>query len=132
MQDKKNPFGAYKKTGVMTANKETILIMLYDGAIRFLKLAISATETKNLKDKNMFMGKTMDIVNELRASLNHKASEEVASNLEALYEFIQERLLRGSVENDPKPLNEALGILTTLRDAWDAAVQTLKQTSVEK
>ncbi|MFM8270628.1 MAG: flagellar export chaperone FliS [Pseudomonadota bacterium] len=132
MQNKKNPFNAYTKTGVMTANRETILVMLYDGAIRFLKLAINASQSNDLPEKNRYVGKTMDIVNELRASLNHKASEEVAANLEGLYEFIQERLLKGSIENDTTPLNEALNILTTLREAWDSAIQSLKQAPTAK
>jgi len=132
MQNKKNPFGSYTKTGVVTASREKILIMLYDGAIRFLKMAIAASDSNDLKEKNIYIGKTMDIVNELRASLNHKESEEVAANLEGLYEFIQDRLLKGSIKSDTNQLNEALGILTTLRTAWDQAIQSLKQSSVAK
>lgn len=132
MDNKKNSFGAYKKTGVITASREKILIMLYDGAIRFLKMAISASEEDNFQEKNVYVGKTMDIVNELRASLNHKESAEVASSLEGLYDFIQDRLLKGSIEKKSNHLNEALGILTTLREAWDAAIQSLKQPVVEK
>ncbi|NBX77029.1 MAG: flagellar export chaperone FliS [Proteobacteria bacterium] len=132
MQNKKTPFGAYTKTGVITASREKILIMLYDGAIRFLKMAITANDAKNLPEKNLYVGKTMDIVNELRASLNHKEGEDIAANLEGLYDFIQDRLLKGSMGNDPSHLSEALGILTTLRSAWDQAIQSLKQPTVAK
>ncbi len=132
MQNKKNPFGAYTKTGVITASREKILMMLYDGAIRFLKMAIAASDSKNLPEKNLYVGKTMDIVNELRASLNHKEGQDVAANLEGLYEFIQDRLLKGSIGSDPNSLNEALGILNTLRTAWDDAIQSLKQPAEAK
>jgi flagellar protein FliS len=132
MQKQKSPFGAYTKTGVITASREKILMMLYDGAIRFLKMAIAANDSKNLSEKNLYIGKTMDIVNELRASLNHKEGQDVAANLEGLYEFIQDRLLKGSIANEPNSLNEALGILNTLRTAWDDAIQSLKQPAEAK
>lgn len=123
---KANPFQSYKKTDVITANRETILIMMYDGAIRFLKKAIQASQENNLEEKNIFIGRTMDIVNELRATLNHQAGAEIAEKLEGLYEFISDRLLKGSIENNPKLLEEALGILNTLRTAWDEAINVLK------
>ena len=132
MQNKKNPFKAYTQTGVLTANRETILLMLYNGAIRFLKMAITASESSQTNEKNLYVGKAMDIVNELRASLNHKGDEQIASSLESLYEFIQDRLLKGSIENNVSHLNEALGILTTLKDGWEAAVQSLKNQAVAK
>lgn len=127
MQKPKNPFQQYKNTEVVTASKENILIMLYDGAIRFLKKAIAATSQNNLDEKNKYVGKTMDIVNELRATLNHKADENIANHLEQLYEFVLDRLLKGSMENNPKYLEEAMGVLETLRKAWDEAIKSLKQ-----
>ena len=111
----------------MTASKENILLMLYDGAIRFLKKSMDASNENNLPDKNTFVGKTMDIVNELRATLNHKADADLANRLEQLYDFVLDRLLKGSLENNPKYLEEALGILNTLRDGWNDAIKTLKE-----
>ena len=127
MQKPKNPFQQYKNTEVITASKESILLMLYDGAIRFLKKAIVASNEKNLEEKNRFVGKTMDIVNELRATLNHKADQDIANHLEQLYDFVLDRLLKGSVENNPKYLEEAIGVLDTLKNAWEEAIKSLKQ-----
>lgn len=124
---KKNPFQQYKKTDVMTASKENILLMLYDGAIRFLKKAIEASQTNNLPEKNTFVGKTMDIVNELRATLNPKAGEDLVVHLEELYDFVLDRLLKGSLENNPKFLEEALNVLSTLREGWNEAIKKLKE-----
>lgn len=124
---KKNPFQQYKKTDVMTASRENILLMLYDGAIRFLKQSIEASQLNKLQEKNTFVGKTMDIVNELRATLNHKAGEDLAKTLEELYDFVLDRLLKGSVENNPKYLEEALNVLTTLREGWSEAIRKLKE-----
>lgn len=129
---KKNPFSSYSKTGVLTASRETILLMLYEGAIRFLKMAITASESSQTNEKNKYVGKVMDIVNELRASLNHKEGEEIASSLESLYEFIQDRLLKGSIENNANHLKEALNILSTLKTGWETAIQSLKQPVSQK
>lgn len=124
---KKSPFQQYKKTEVMTASKENILLMLYDGSIRFLKQAIEASKGDNLPEKNTFVGKTMDIVNELRATLNHKAGQDLAVHLEELYDFVLDRLLKGSVENNPKYLEEALSVMSTLRDGWNEAIKKVKE-----
>lgn len=126
MEKKKNPFGSYSKTNVMTASRETLLLMLYDGAIRFLKQALVALQESDFEKKSIFIGKTVDIVTELNASLNKKENEVLANQLESLYQFIQERLLKGSIENNATSLEEALGILTTLRATWSEAISNLK------
>jgi len=126
MDKKKTPLANYSKTNVMTANRETLLLMLYDGAIRFLKQALVAVKHEKHEEKSKCIGKTMDIVTELNASLNKQENEVLANQLESLYQFIQERLLKGSMENDTHALEEALGILTTLRSAWGEAISSLK------
>lgn len=126
MEKKKTPLANYSKTNVMTANRETLLLMLYDGAIRFLKQALLAVVQEKHEEKSKCVGKTMDIVTELIASLNKQENEVLANQLESLYQFIQERLLKGSMENDTHSLEEALGILTTLRSAWGEAISSLK------
>ena len=126
MEKKKTSFQAYSKTNILTASKEKVLLMLYDGSIRFLKAAIAACEQNNPKEKNEKVGRVMDIVIELRSTLRPESAPEICQNLEGLYSFVQERLLKGSVENNPQPLQEALQVLTTLRSAWDEAIQSLK------
>lgn len=118
---------AYKSTEIKTANREAILLMLYDGAIRFLKQAIKAIDEKNIEERNRLIGRTQDIVTELRATLNFNVSQEIATSLEMLYEFISNRLLIGNRDNDSKSLTEALNILITLRQTWDEAINSLKQ-----
>lgn len=126
MENKKTPFQSYNKTNILTASKEKLLLMLYDGAIRFLKTAIQASEEDNIKQKNEQIGKVMDIVTELRSTLRPDNAPDICENLDGLYAFIQERLLKGSIEKNTQHLKDALGILTTLRGAWDEAIQSLK------
>ena len=123
---------AYKKTDVFTASKETVLLMLYEGAIRFLKSAIEASERKDVAERNRFIGKTQDIVNELSASLNHEVGGELSANLEMLYEFVSRSMINGMMEHKTQPLHDALKVLENLYDGWVKAVETLKQEAKNK
>lgn len=123
----KNPVDAYRRTDVMTANRETILLMMYAGAIRFLKQAIAAAEKNDVTEKARMVSKTQDIVNELRATLNFEVGGDIARNLEMLYGFITDRLMQANIEKKIEYLHEALGILVTLNDAWEGAVANLRK-----
>ncbi len=124
--DKKKQVGAYKRTGVVTASREKILLMLYEGAIRFVKKAIDLNTQDKKDDGAYWAGRALDIVNELRATLNHKVDGDISGRLEELYGFIIGRLVEGSVQRKNEPLNEALGILNTLHDAWKEAIDSLQ------
>ena len=127
---RKNPFQAklnsYRNTEVMTANRETILLMLYAGAARFLRQAIEANTRKDYSEKSRLIGRTQEIISELRATLNFKVGEEIATALESLYDFITDRLITGNKDNSTPALSEALNIITTLQSAWEQAIDSLK------
>jgi flagellar secretion chaperone FliS len=127
MNDKKNKVNAYKKTDVITANRETILLMMYAGAIRFLKGAIEAADGNNLEEKSRLINRTQEIITELRATLNFEAGGDIAGTLETLYTFISQRLMKSLSEKSTEPLKEALGILTTLNSAWEEAINNLRK-----
>jgi flagellar protein FliS len=118
---------AYRRADVMTANRETILLMMYSGAIRALKKAIESLEKNQRLEKAKQINKTQEIVNELRSTLNFSVSPEIAQNLDSLYDFITQRLITGNLANDAKPLNEALNVLVTLNGAWEEAIASLKK-----
>jgi len=130
----KNPLENYRKTDLMTANRETILLMMYGGAMRFLKQAIEAGDAQDYILMNRMVTKTQEIVNELRSTLNFEVGGDIAKHLESLYAFITERLLQGCLDRQTKPLTEALGIIQTLNEAWEQAIASLKKerTQTEK
>jgi len=135
MSDPKRKSGvnAYRQNEVLTANKETVLLLLYAGAIRFLKQAIVALEQKKLTDKAKYLIKTQEIVGELRAGLNFEVGGDIAVNLERLYDYVIERLVLGNLQNSTQPLNEALNVLNMLNEAWEEAVALLrKEKAAEK
>ncbi len=124
----KNPYDSYRKTDVLTANRETLLLMMYAGAIRFLKQAMDEAEKKNYAEMSRFILKTQDIVNELRSTLNFEIGGAIAENLEMLYAYVTQRLIQGNLEKKVDLLKEACTVLETLNSAWEQAIESLKRT----
>ncbi len=123
---KKQKIKAYVKTDITTANRENILLALYDGAIVFLKKAIKAAEENNTQERTANVIKVQEIVSELRASLNFSVNSSLAKELERLYVFIGQRLLEGSLDNNPVFFKEALSVLEILNTGWKEAIASLK------
>lgn len=117
----------YRNTQVQTASPEQILIMLYDGAIRFLNQAAVAMEAgdRALKVKNI--DKTLAIIAELNATLDHDIGGEIAANLAALYDFMMREIPRANARNDVKILAPVLNILNDLRETWVQAAEIVRK-----
>lgn len=113
----------YKQTHVTTANRGQILLMLYEGAIRFTKIAITAIQKKNLAEKGTYILKVQDIINELTVTLNHDVGGDVSRELERLYNYMIDQLTEANLKNDTKPLEAILKLLETLYEGWRSAVQ---------
>jgi flagellar secretion chaperone FliS len=122
---------AYRKTDVMTANRETILLMMYAGAIRFLKQAIEAKESHQVAERVRLVTKTQEIITELRSTLNFELGGELAHTLDALYAYLAKRLTQGTLENNPEHLQEVLNHLSSLNEAWEQAILTLKKEKIK-
>ena len=130
---KKFGYQQYKKVGVKTADRGKLLIMLYDGAIRFATLAKIKLEEKDWGAKGIYITKCQAIVFELIASLDHTVAPDLCKNLESLYYFMTEQLTEANIKKDPQPLIAVIKLLKTLREAWDEAVkQTQQQNAVAK
>ncbi len=112
----------YKNMQITTANRGQILIMLYEAAIKNCKHAIIAIERKDILTKGKMIGKTMDIVNELNNSLDHKVGGKVSADLEQLYNFMNELLTKANIENKAEHLHEVAKLLGTLLEGWKGAV----------
>jgi flagellar protein FliS len=124
----KNAYQKYKATAVTSASREKILLMLYEGAIKFVKRAIKACEEKNIAERGLNIGRACDIVMELNNTLDHKVGGDISKNLEQLYTFITDQLTKANITGDPKYLSDALKILETLNEAWIQAVESIKKT----
>lgn len=125
----KNAYQKYKTTSVQSASREKILLMLYEGAIKFTKLAIKAIEEKKIADRGVNIGRAFDIVMELNNTLDHKVGGEIASQLEQLYMFMMEQYTQANIKGDAAPLQANLKLLNTLYDGWVQAVEKIKKES---
>jgi flagellar protein FliS len=117
----------YKQTLIKTATPEQVLLMLYEAAIKYSKLAGVAIDKKNVPDKCAAIGKVHDILMELRNTLDHSKGPDVANQLDALYEFCISQLFKANMGNDRAAIDSIIKILTTLYDGWVVAVEEIKK-----
>ena len=120
-----DPYERYRQTQIQTAGPLELIIMMYDGAIRFINQAKKALAEKDFALANQTLQKAQDIIDELNINLNLEAGE-IAVNLRNLYVFINQRLIEANMKKDGKILDEVLQLLTTLRGSW-AGLQTVKK-----
>jgi len=109
---------AYRDSAILTATPERLVVMLYDGANRFLLQGAAAMRAGDLAQMNDKLRRAEAIVTELRQTLDMSAGA-VATNLESIYSFCQRLLLEARLKRDPAKIEDAAKLLRELRDAWD-------------
>jgi len=117
----------YKKTQVGTASQTQILIMLYEAAVKHVRAAIRSVEDGNAEKKGTSIGKAHDIVNELSNTLDFEAGGDIAVELDRLYNFIIDQLVKANAENSVDALKSVDNILTNLLEGWRGAVEQLSK-----
>ena len=117
----------YQNNQVLNATPERILVMLYDGAIRFCRQAMQALDEGRHKDRGERIGKVMAIVCEFSNTLDHEVGGEIAADLDALYDFMVRELTRANVKNDRGALETVEKLLLELRETWVEAIEINKQ-----
>jgi flagellar protein FliS len=108
---------AYRDASVLTASPAQLVVMLYDGAERFLRQARGAMESGDLARAGNRMQRAEAILDELLATLNFEAGE-VAERLQAIYLFCRRHLSEARLERDPERIGQVVGLLADLREAW--------------
>ena len=109
---------AYRQTEVQSRTPLELVVMLYDGALRFLVEAIEAADRGDVPARAKAVQRAMDIVCELQNTLNVEAGGQVAEQLDALYSYMTSRLLDSTVKRDKGALEEVRRLLTPLRDGF--------------
>jgi flagellar protein FliS len=108
----------YSATEVTTANRLRLLILLYDSAIRFIDTAKDRIRTGDVAGKGSYIGKALSIVGEFKNTLNFQVGGDLPHELQRLYVFVEERLVRANLKGDAGLLDEARRVLDILRSAW--------------
>lgn len=124
---------SYGKMANAETNSLKQIVMLYDGAIRFLQLTAADIENRDFVAKAEHSSRAFDIINYLQSILDFERGGEVAVALDNLYRRITVLVLRASAELDVQLMRRAADLLTPVRDAWDAnaSKMSLAQTSFQ-
>ncbi|MHC4544701.1 MAG: flagellar export chaperone FliS [Planctomycetota bacterium] len=110
----------YQEAAVTTQSKGRLIVLLYDGAIKFMKLAIRELEVDNFEAKGQYIAKAQDIINELSAVLDMDAGGEIAANLRRLYCFMNNQLSEANTKRDPQKIAEVIALMEELNKSWKA------------
>lgn len=112
--------GQYRQTQVTTVDKGRLIVLLYEGAIKFLRAAVRAQEEGDIPAKANFINRALDIIGELSQSLNMQDGGEIAVNLKRIYQFWVEHLLKAKVGRDTRPLEDVVEMMNSLIEAWQS------------
>jgi flagellar protein FliS len=119
-----NTANAYKNQQILTATPEELMMMLYNGAIRFVTESIQALEQGNWEKSHNANLRTQDIVKEFMSTLN--MDYDISHDLFALYEYMNFRLVQGNLHKDKAQLEEVKTMLTELRATWMQAIKQVR------
>lgn len=116
-----SPYDKYRQSSVQTATPGQLLLMMYDGAIKFVRGGLEGLKDSNYQNANTFLNKAQTIVSELIVTLDY--SFEVSKGLAAMYEYINYLLVQANIKKEAGPAEEALGYLVELRETWSQAAK---------
>jgi flagellar protein FliS len=119
-----NPAAAYTKIGrdmsVETASPHKLVLMLYDGAILALALAVSHLDNGDKRAMSEEIVRASNIIAQgLRDSIDPKTGGELAERLSALYDYMNVRLQFANIKADKTIIDEISGLLRELKTAWE-------------
>ena len=119
----------YQQNQVLSASPEQILIMLYDGAIRFTRQAIAGVEEEDRLKKLEGTRRAMAIITEFANTLDHEMGGEIAENLDALYAFMTRELTQANLNSDVERYRVVEDLLVGLRSTWVEAIEIKRSES---
>lgn len=108
------------QASVAYASPHRLIQMLMEGALERIAVAKGCIQRQDIAAKGEQIGKAIDIIGGLRDGLNPDAGGEIAANLDALYDFMQRRLVEANLRSDAAMLDEVAGLLRPVKEAWDA------------
>jgi flagellar protein FliS len=116
-QNTSNAYQIYQNNQVNTSSKGKLIIMLYDGALKFIRLAMIALKEKNIENTNKYLLRTQDILSELMITLNFEAGE-ISQNLYRLYDYMNNELIMANIEKDITKIRNVEELMEELRNSW--------------
>lgn len=111
---------AYRTTEAASRTPLELVVMLYDGAIRFIGVAKDAIGRGDIRGRSQGISRALAIVSELQNTLDVQRGGDMAASLDDLYRYLTQRLVHATIHNDTAALDEARRLLETLRDGWNS------------
>jgi len=116
---------SYQENSIFTANREELILILYNGAIKFINQGLESFAEGNWGTVGWNLVRAQKVVHYLDMCLNFDKGQDLAKKLDALYQFILSRLANGYMEKNREFVQDALGLLHTLRDAWQESMANM-------
>lgn len=113
-----NPYQTYQRISVSTADPTKIVIMLYEGAIKFMRQAIEHFEAGRRDDASERIKRALDIIHYLANTLDFEKGGEIAQNLSRLYDFARDTLAEANISGETEKIDAAIEILNSLLEGW--------------
>ena len=108
----------YIETSVVTASPEERIVILYEHAIRTLRLAMTQIENRDLAGKQRTLGNALRTIHHLQTSLDMRRGGDIAIELNKIYQYLSNKILEASIHLKVEPLQESVKLLSTLLDSW--------------
>ena len=119
-----NGGGAYRRASVITADPKRLVLMCYEGAIRNLKIAKAKYVSRDYEEKARALVKAQDFICELNSALDFEKGGEIASNLQALYNYMMHHLTEADLKKDLKAMDHIIWMLVELKSAWEEILKS--------
>ena len=116
----------YQRTQTQTASPGELIVMMYNGALRFLTVARQKIDAGDTEGAHKSLVRGQEIILELMVSVDTSVGS-VAQNLFDLYEFMHRHLVEANVKKDPEMVGEVVSLLRELLQAWEQAIASEKQ-----
>jgi flagellar protein FliS len=126
MYGRKNAVTSYGRVANAETDPLQQVVLLYDGAIKFLQFAAADIEAREITRKSEHVNRALDIINYLQGTLDFERGGEVAHTLDKLYTLVSMQILRASAKLDAPDMRRAAGLLSPVRDSWDVVARAKK------
>lgn len=127
-----NPYQKYQENKIEGSSQGEMIILLYEGCIRFINEALVFIEKNNIQEAHNKIIKAQRIINELMVTLDFEAGGEIAQNLYNLYDFIMNELIKANIKKEKDGLYNSIEVMQELLDAWRIVIKEAQANAQEQ
>ena len=117
----------FRQNAILTATKEDLTLMLYNGALKFANQALDALENDDKEKAHDLIIRVQDIIREFQITLNREY--DISKNFASMYDYMYRRLVEANIKKDAEILIEVRDLIREFRDTWKEAMKLARQQS---